>query len=99
MRTGDGSYIMRAAVGAFTVRFIGIFHHGLCCGVAATDGEAHNAVEAHPRLARASVDHINARELARGTGSPLVQDDALFSGGHVRDVTDEVIACMSSMWT
>jgi hypothetical protein len=81
------------------MRFIGIFQHGRCYAVAATDAEAHAAVEAHPRLVRSSLERINARELARGTGTPMPQepDADAFSSGHVRDVTEDVVACLSAM--
>jgi hypothetical protein len=81
------------------MRFIGIFKHGRCEGIAATDAEAHAAIEAHPKLARAAVDHLNARSLAQGTGAPPPRADegAFGDTGHIRDVTAEVLACRAAM--
>lgn len=83
------------------MRFIGIFRHGRCEGVAATDAEAHTAIETHPKLARAAVDQLNARFLAHGTGAPppRVEDGAFGDGGHIRDVTDEVLSCLDTLST
>lgn len=52
------------------MRFIGIFKHGRCEGVAATDAEAHAEIEAHPKLARAATRARSAvaTMLAAGAG-------------------------------
>ena len=40
------------------MRFVGLFQHGRCYGVAATDGEAHALVELHPSV---TVEEVRAR--------------------------------------
>ena len=90
---------MVAGGSATAMRFIGIFKHGRCEGVAATDAEAHTAIETHPKLARAAVDHLNMRNLAHGTGAPPPrrEEGAFGDTGHIRDVTAEVLVCLATL--